>query len=167
VVLSVALRGSRAGIWPARAIAAEPHGTRTLAGAEAEAASPMTRKGDGMRKVLVLALVLGIALLSTSCYTLNYSASPSSRPVSFTGEVEGHRTHFKEEKWIWYALWGLVPISDTDIEKSLIEPRTAGGAVQNLSIRSEITGMNFLADVFTWILTMCSTTVTVEGDIVK
>jgi hypothetical protein len=142
-------------------------GTWAFTGAEAKAASAVTRKGGGMGKVPVLALALGIALLSTSCYTLNYSASASSRPVSFTGEVKGPRTHFKEEKWIWYALWGLVPISDTDIEKSLIEPRAAAGAVQNLSIRSEITGMNFLANVFTWVLTMGSKTVTVEGDIVK
>lgn|SRR5574337_949372 len=118
-----------------------------------------------MRKLLVL--VLGTVLLTTGCYTLNYSASTSPKPVSFTGEVKGYRTHFSEEKWIWYALWGLVPISNNDIEKSLIEPRTASGAVQNLSVKSEITGMNFLADIFTCVLTICSKTVTVEGDVVK
>jgi hypothetical protein len=118
-----------------------------------------------MRKVLVL--VLAIALLTTSCYTLNYSSSASSKPVSFTGEVKGQRTHFSEEKWIWYALWGLVPISDNDIEKSLIEPRTAGGAVQNLSIKSEISGWNWLANIFTCLVTICSKTVTVEGDVVR
>ena len=118
-----------------------------------------------MRKVLIL--VLGTALLATGCYTLNYSPSTSSRPVSFTGEVKGYRTHFSEEKWIWYALWGLVPISNTDIEKSLIEPRAAGGAVQNLSVKSEITGMNFLADIFTCVLTLTSKTVRVEGDVVR
>ena len=118
-----------------------------------------------MRKVLVL--VLAIVLLTTSCYTLNYSSSTSSKPVSFTGEVKGQRTHFSEEKWIWYALWGLVPISDNDIEKSLIEPRTAGGAVQNLSIKSELGAMNVLANIFTCLLTICSKTVTVEGDVVR
>lgn len=118
-----------------------------------------------MQKVLVL--ILAIALLTTSCYTLTYSSSTSSNPVSFTREVKGQRTHFTEEKWIWYGLWGLVPISDNDIEKSLIEPRTAGGAVQNLSIRSEITALNFLTDIFTCILSFCSTTVTVEGDVIR
>ena len=118
-----------------------------------------------MRKVLVL--VLAIALLTTSCYTLTYSSSASSKPVSFTGDVKGQRTHFSEEKWIWYALWGLVPISDTDIEKSLIEPRTVGGAVQNLSIKSEITAMNWLVNLFTGIVTMGAQTVTVEGDVVR
>lgn len=118
-----------------------------------------------MRKVL--GLVLGIALLTTGCYTLTYSSSASSKPVSFTGEVKGQRTHFVEEKWIWYALWGLVPISDNDIEKSLVEPRTAGGAVQNLSIRSELSGVNALTNMFTCLLSLCSQTVTVEGDVVK
>jgi hypothetical protein len=123
------------------------------------------RKEDEMRKVL--GLVLSVALLTTSCYTLNYSSSASSKPVSFTGEVKGQRTHFTEEKWIWYALWGLVPISDNDIEKSLIEPRTAGGAVQSLSIKSELTLFNWLANIFTCLLTICSQTVTVEGDVVR
>jgi hypothetical protein len=122
-------------------------------------------KEDEMRKVL--GLVLSVALLTTSCYTLNYSSSASSKPVSFTGEVKGQRTHFTEEKWIWYALWGLVPISDSDIEKSLIEPRTAGGAVQSLSIKSELTLFNWLANIFTCLLTICSQTVTVEGDVVR
>lgn len=114
-----------------------------------------------------LALVLGIALLTTGCYTLTYSSSASPKPVSFTGELKGERAHFNEEKWIWYALWGLVPISDNDIEKSLVEPRTAGGAIQNLSIRSEFTATNWLVNLFTGIVTMGAQTVTVEGDIVR
>jgi hypothetical protein len=118
-----------------------------------------------MRKALVLILVMG--LLTTGCYTLNYSSSTSSKPISFTGEVKGQLTHFSEEKWIWYAIWGLIPISDIDIEKSLIEPRAAGGAVQNLSIKSELGAMNFLANIFTCLLTICSRTVSVEGDVIR
>ena len=118
-----------------------------------------------MRKVLVLALA--VALLTTSCFTLQYSSSPSLKPISFTGEQKGQRTHFSEEKWIWYALWGLIPISDNDIEKSLIEPRAAGGAVQNLSIKSELSGVNFFTNLFTCLLTICSRTVTVEGDVIR
>lgn len=118
-----------------------------------------------MRRVLVL--ILSITLLTTSCFTLNYSTSASSKPVSFTGEVKGQRTHFSEEKRIWYALWGLVPISDNDIEKSLIDPRTAGGAVQKLSVKSEITPLDFLINIFTGILTIWGQTVTVEGDVVR
>ncbi|MBI4735291.1 MAG: hypothetical protein HY766_04410 [candidate division NC10 bacterium] len=118
-----------------------------------------------MRKMLVL--VLGIALLTTGCYTLNYSSSASSKPVSFTGEVKGQRTHFSEEKWIWYAIWGLVPISDNDIEKSLVEPRTAGGAVQNLPTKSEVTPLNWLVNIFTGLVTIVAQTVTVEGDVVR
>ena len=118
-----------------------------------------------MRKVLVL--VLAIALLATGCYTLNYSSSASSKPVSFTGEVKGQSTHFTEEKWIWYALWGLIPISDNDIVKSLIEPRTPGGAVQNLSITSQTGAQNVLANIFTCLISICSRTVTIEGDVVR
>ena len=115
----------------------------------------------------LLVLVSAIALATTSCYTLRYSNSPSLKPISFTGEVQGQRTHFSEEKWIWFALWGLVPISDNDIEKSLIEPRAAGGAVQNLSIKTELSATNFLANLFTCLLTICSKTVAVEGDVVR
>ncbi len=118
-----------------------------------------------MRRVLVS--VLGIALLTTSCYTLDYSSSASSKPISFTGEKKGQHTPFTQEKWIWYALWGLVPLSDNDIEESLIDPRTAGGAVQSLSIKSEVTILNGLANIFTCLISICSQTVTVEGDIVR
>ncbi len=118
-----------------------------------------------MRKMLGLVLVL--SLLTTSCYTLTYSNSASPRPIGFTGEVKGQRTHFTEEKWIWYALWGLIPISQTDIEKSLIEPRAAGGAVQNLSIKSELTAVNFFTNLFTCVVTICAKTVTVEGDVIR
>jgi hypothetical protein len=118
-----------------------------------------------MRKVL--ALVLSIAFLTTSCFTLSYTNSASSKPVSFTGEVKGARTRFSEEKWIWYALWGIIPISDNDIEKSLIEPRTAGGAVQNLSIKSEVSAINWLFNIFTGLVTIVAQTVTVEGDVVR
>ena len=118
-----------------------------------------------MRRPLVLALVM--ALATTSCYTLRFSSSPALKPISFTGEVQGQRTHFSEEKWIWFALWGLIPISDNDIEKSLIEPRAGGGAVQNLSIKTEVTASNVLANLFTCVLTICSKTVVVEGDVVR
>ncbi len=118
-----------------------------------------------MRKPLGLVLVL--AVLITGCYTLNYSSSASSKPVSFTGGVKGQRTSFTQEQWVWYALWGLVPLSDNDIEKSLIDHHTAGGAVQSLSIKSEITLLNGLANLFTCLLSFCSQTVTVEGDIVR
>ena len=118
-----------------------------------------------MKKALVL--ILSIAILTTGCFTLNYSSSASSKPVSFTGEVKGQRTHFTEEKRIWYAVWGLVPVSDNDIEKSLIEPRTAGGAVQNLSIKSEWAPLDILMNIFTSFVTFYSRTVTVEGDVVR
>ncbi len=118
-----------------------------------------------MRKALVL--VLGTALLTTSCYTLSYSNSTASKPISFTGEVKGQSTHFTEEKWIWYALWGLIPISDNDIVKSLIEPRTPGGAVQNLSITSQTGAQNVLANIFTCLISICSRTITIEGEVVR
>jgi hypothetical protein len=115
-------------------------------------------------------MVLGVVLLtiaSAGCYTIRYSASASSRPVSFTGEVTGQRTFFRAEKWLWYALWGLAPLSDTDIEKTLIEPRTVGGAVQNLSITSEFAPTNVLLNLLTCIATICSKTVRVQGDLVR
>lgn len=118
-----------------------------------------------MRKLLVL--VLGLALLTTSCMTVNYTASASSRPVSFTGEVKGQRTHFTDEKVIWYALWGLVAISDNDIEKTLIEPRTANGAVQNLSITSEMKPLDVVISFFTSFVSIWRQTVTVDGDQVR
>jgi hypothetical protein len=118
-----------------------------------------------MKKSLVL--IVALALLTTGCYTLDYTSSASSRPVSFTGEVKGQRTHFADERVIWYAAWGLVPISDTDVEKTLIEPQTAAGAVQNLSIKSEMRPLDILINFFTSIVSIVRTTVSVDGDVVR
>ncbi|HTU03611.1 MAG TPA: hypothetical protein VMG58_17395, partial [Candidatus Sulfotelmatobacter sp.] len=103
---------------------------------------------------MCLALVLTLALLTSGCYTVNYSASASARPISFTGEVTGQRTHFSDERHLWYLLWGLAPVSDTDIEKTLLEPRTATAAVQNVSITSEMTPLDVLINFFTGLVSL-------------
>lgn len=120
-----------------------------------------------MRKLVAVLLLVGITLGATGCYTLNYSNSASNKPISFTGEVKGQRTHFVDERNQWYAFWGLLPIGNNDVAKVLIEPRVAGGAVQNLSIRSGFTPMDVLISFFTSFATFYRTTVTVEGDVIR
>jgi hypothetical protein len=124
-------------------------------------------KEAGMRKLVAVLLLVGITLGATGCYTLNYSNSASNKPISFTGEAKGQRTHFSDEKRVWYVLWGLVALSDTEIQKTMIEPRAAGGAVQNLQIKSQMSPMDVLISFFAGILTFYCQTVTVEGDIVR
>lgn len=62
---------------------------------------------------------------------------------------------------------GLVAISENDIEKSLIDPRAADGAVQNLSITSRFAPLNVVTNLVTCLVSICSKTVTVSGDIVR
>jgi len=120
-----------------------------------------------MKKLVAVVLLVGFAFVTTGCYTLNYSNSASAKPISFSGEVKGQRTHFTDERHQWYALWGLLPIGDNDVEKVLIEPRTSGGAVQNLSIQSGFTPLDVLISFFTGMATFYRTTITVEGDVVR
>jgi hypothetical protein len=120
-----------------------------------------------MKKLVVLVLLVGLTVVTSGCYTLNYSNSAGSKPISFTGEVKGQRTHFVDERNQWYAFWGLLPIGNNDVSKVLIEPRAAGGAVQNLSIQSGFTPMDVLISFFTSIATFYRTTITVEGDVVR
>jgi len=118
-----------------------------------------------MKRRFAAALVL--ALLTSGCYTINYSASASAKPISFTGDTGGQRTHFSDERHLWYLLWGLAAISDTDIEKTLLEPRTATAAVQNVSITSRMTPLDVLINLFGGLVSLHRLTVTVEGDVVR
>lgn len=120
-----------------------------------------------MRKLVAVLLLAGITLGAVGCSTLTYSSSASSKPISFTGEVKGQRTHFADEQRVWYVLWGLVALSDTEIEKTMIEPRAAGGAVQNLQIKSQVSPVDALINFFAGIVSFYCQTVTVEGDVIR
>jgi len=119
----------------------------------------------------LLAVLLSITLLTTGCYTVTYTNSIAPGPIAFTGPSPGggggDRRHFVEEMTVWYALWGLVPISENDVTREVLERRARRGAVENLKIRSEFSALDVLISLLTGVVTITRTTVRIEGDLVQ
>lgn len=88
----------------------------------------------------LLSIVLALSL--SSCYTLNHTVG------------KGAQGNQEQEQRVWYALWGLVPITDFD-SKGL-----AGGA-QDYTVKSEMTFLDIVIGFFTTIVTIQPQTVTV------
>ncbi len=118
----------------------------------------------------LLALFLSIPLLATGCYTVTYTKPLTPGPITFTASLpkaEGRdRTHFVEEMPIWYALFGLVPISENDVTREVLDRRARQAAIENLTIRSEFSALDVLISLLTGIVTITRMTVRVEGDLV-
>lgn len=119
----------------------------------------------------LLAPMLSITLLTTGCYTVTYPKATTPGPIAFTGSIPkgagGERTHFVEEMTIWYALWGLVPISENDVTREVLERRARQAAIENLTIQSEFSALDVLISLLTGVVTITRMTVRVEGDLVR
>ena len=85
-----------------------------------------------------LAAVLALFCLS-SCYTVNH-------PVG-----KGAQGDTMNEKRVWYALWGLVPLGDFDSKQ-------LAGDASDYSVKSEWTVLDIVIGFFTtWVTIQCQT----------
>jgi len=87
-------------------------------------------------------LVLCLALSASSCFTLDHTVG------------KGAQGSEKHEKRVWYALWGLIPITDFD-------SKDLAGDAQNYSIKSQITFLDYVINLFTGWVTINSQSVVV------
>ena len=97
-----------------------------------------------LTKAAALALVAAMCL-STGCYTQKFDVG--------TGGGTGEQQAFQQ----WFALWGLVPI--TQIEDD-VESFTADTA--NYTVTTQFTPLDILIGIFTNIVTIGPKTVTVQ-----
>ncbi len=93
-----------------------------------------------MKKMMILLLVFSILL--TSC--------ASHKHIIGSGAQGGATV----EKRQWYALWGLVPIGDVDSNEM------AGGSA-NYEIETTHTGLDWIINFFTGVVSITSRTVIV------
>lgn len=106
-----------------------------------------------MRSVIVAMLLF--ALLCTGCYTVKYVAPPGSA-VSTLSEQDA--VTFKKEKKIWYALWGLVPITDNTTDVII-----AQNNLKKARAMSRLTFVDWVISLFTGFASIVPMTMTVEG----
>ena len=90
---------------------------------------------------LCLVLVLGVGL-QTGCFVQEHQVGAGGSGAT---SVE-HRQ--------WFALWGLVPITEIDTEATV-------GDAQNYTLRSEFTPLDIVIGIFTGIVTVQPKTITV------
>ncbi len=67
---------------------------------------------------------------------------------------KGPQGNEKTEKWQWYALWGLVPVSEIDTREM--------AKTDNYEIKTEYKFLNILANVFTQYVSFVSRSVEVK-----
>ncbi len=89
---------------------------------------------------VLLAAVL--ALGTTSCYTLEHTVG------------RGAQGSQKEEKRVWFVLWGLVPLGDFDSQK-------LAGDSKDYTVKSQQSVLDVIMNIFTGYISFVSRTVTV------
>jgi hypothetical protein len=93
------------------------------------------------KKLVGLVLLIALSVSVAGCFTLRVGGKAELAPST----VEGTKI---AEKRCWYALWGLIPISDNSTD-SLI-PAT----VKKVRVETKITIMDGLINFFTLLVTI-------------
>ena len=99
-------------------------------------------------KVVSLVLLLAVSMSLAGCFTIRVGGKAELAPSTEEGTKIA-------QKRCWYALWGLVPISDNSTD-SLI-PETA----KKVKMETKYTIPDFLINIFTILLTIETFTVEV------
>ncbi|MCS7228163.1 MAG: hypothetical protein NZ839_04290 [Endomicrobia bacterium] len=110
-----------------------------------------------MKKLIILLCLISLCLLS-SCYTVRV-LSDTDRPITLASKTDV--LPFKETYRVWYALWGLVPISDNTTNKILRETK-----IRKVRVTAKMTIVDYLISlVLNAIIptTIATWTIEVEG----
>jgi hypothetical protein len=83
--------------------------------------------------------------------------SPPGGSVSTLSQEQA--TTVKKSVKVWYALWGLVPISNNASDKIIAENNLKAARVT-----TQIQFVDFLIGIFTGIISIVPATMTVEGN---
>jgi hypothetical protein len=99
-----------------------------------------------MKKIVSLILLLAVTTSIAGCFTIRVGGKAELASSTEEGTKIAH-------KRCWYALWGLVPISDNSTD-SLI-PET----VKKVRVETKHTVSNFLINIFTILVSIETFTV--------
>lgn len=107
-----------------------------------------------MKKIIVAMCLLSMLML-TSCYTVRI-LSDADREITIASKTEN--LPLKERYRVWYALWGLVPISDNTTNKIFKESK-----IKKARITTKMTFVDWLISVVLGQFSIVTWTVEVEG----
>jgi len=100
------------------------------------------------RKLASLILLFAVAMSVAGCFTIRVGGKAELAPSTEEGTKIAH-------KRCWYALWGLVPISDNSTDSLIPE------SAKKVRVETKYTVPDFLINIFTIILTIETFTVEV------
>jgi len=93
------------------------------------------------KKLVCLVVLIALSMNVTGCFTLRVGGKAELAPSTEEGtKIAGKRC--------WYALWGLIPISDNSTD-SLI-PAT----VKKVRLETKLTVVDALINIFTLLVTI-------------
>src|SRR4030042_5788814 len=93
------------------------------------------------KKLVSVILLLAVTMSIAGCFTIRVGGKAELAPSTEEGTKIAH-------KRCWYALWGLVPISDNSTD-SLIP-----GTVKKVRVETQYTIVDALINIFTFIVTL-------------
>jgi hypothetical protein len=88
------------------------------------------------KKLISLVLLIAVTMGVAGCFTIRVGGKAELAPSTEEGTKIAH-------KRCWYALWGLVPISDNSTD-SIIPP-----TVKKVRVETKYTVSDFLINIFT------------------
>ena len=101
-------------------------------------------------------LSLAAALALTGCGAVQIE-SPPGRPVRILGADEP--ASVREERVVWYALWGGKPLSDTSTADTI-----ARHELREVRVDTELTPYDTVVNIFTSLVSVVRRTLIVEGN---
>lgn len=106
-----------------------------------------------MHKVVALMLII---FFCAGCYTIEYVAPAGSTVTTLS---EQQPASFKKDVRVWYALWGLVPITENSTETVI-----AQNNLKEVRVTTQHTFLDVVIGVVTGFVTIYPKTITVEGN---
>jgi hypothetical protein len=123
------------------------------------------------RAVVPTVLALLAALLLAQCAPVYVNGAGATKPVALTS-LDTDREYsavgqFRRQVRVWYALWGLIPLSNPNVGLVAAQECGMGDAVINLRVTTQYDVLDCLLDAVLGCFTLTTRGVTVEGTVVK
>lgn len=108
-----------------------------------------------MTKVTLVALV-ALVCLTAGCWTVKVEV-PAGSNIKLTGNFEGAGPTVEKFR-VWYALWGLVPITDNSTV-----PKLQGKTLSEVSVQTQADVLDVVISFFLGFVSINTRTVEIRG----
>jgi uncharacterized protein YceK len=121
-----------------------------------------------MRQIVTFCLVLVLGLALSGCYTTMVTAPGIRYPVTMSA-VRATTVKFERSSTVWYALFGLVPFGQPDVNKILNEEiqKNGGKGIANFQVETGMKVPMVFLNIITGYVTVYNQQVIIRGEVYK